>query len=77
MTHDSLETKVELILQEVGYIKKDISDIKKKLETNYITVKEGAERDRRISDLEDQAKWVVRLVLGAVITAALGFFLVK
>lgn len=69
-----------------GDIERDIKNVEDRVEglaqrVQAIEIKQAASDateisiDRRLSNIEDQLKWVVRLIIGALIMAVIGFAL--
>lgn len=58
-------------------IRKDIETLSNKIDDKYITRNEFEDTVREVDALRDNVKWIVRLVIGSVITAIIGVLLVS
>lgn len=63
---------VALFGTELSYIKEKVDKIEIRLENKFVTVDAFNATKVEVDSLKDSNKWLTRLVLGAVILAALG-----
>ncbi len=70
-------TKIALILQEMGYIKGDVSDIKKNINEQFVTKTEYTSLDARVKRVEQAVYGFISLVLVLVLSAVVGGVIIK
>jgi F0F1-type ATP synthase assembly protein I len=74
---ETIETKLGRFEEKLDNLKASIDEIKQLQKENYVTKSEHLAIVARVAETEDSIKWISRLVIGTVITAVIGFFLVK
>lgn len=79
--NQSVETKIELALDQLKRVREDIKSVdtkfekfEKKIDDQYPTRREIAEIETRVGKLEGNWVWLIRVVGGALIVSALGIF---
>lgn len=70
------ESKAETVSSFRG-VREDIKDLSDKLDDKYLTKAEHEETKKDVESLKDNVKWISRLIIGAVVTAILGFVIMS
>lgn len=77
----SENTQVALMAQDITYIKKSIDDLTDKVDHNYVSNEKFENRvgalERNLATVNNYGKWLILLILGAVVTAVLQLVLAK
>lgn len=80
--NQSVETKIELALDQLKRVREDIKSVdtkfeklEKKIDDQYPTRREILEIEARVDKLEGNWGWLVRVTAGALITTAIGVFI--
>lgn len=70
-------SRIPLICKNIEAIDVKLEKIITTMEDNYVKVETAKVLADKVASLSDDRKWIVRLVVGAVITALLGLVLIK
>jgi hypothetical protein len=70
-------TKIDNIEGAIAGMRQDIKDLSTKMDSNYITRMEFENLKNRVEGIENGMSWVIRLIVGAVITAVLALIFVS
>lgn len=74
-TRQTQATQIAVIASNIQDIKDDISDIKKKLENNYVTKDQHVLTEDRVNRLEKIVYGVITIILIAFVGAVVAFFI--
>lgn len=72
MTVNSLETKIEVALDQISRVREDIAKLDEKLNNQYVTKYEYQSLRVEVDDLSSNQRWVVRTFMGSLISAIIG-----
>lgn len=72
-----MSTKIDNIEGSIEGMRQDIKDLANKIDSNYVTRVEHVNLERRVVGIESSMSWIVRLIVGIVITAVLGLIVVS
>lgn len=64
------------IEESLAQVRRDVAEMKEDQKQNYVTRYEFVNVKTDVDTLNDNVKWIVRLVIGTVITAIMGLILV-
>ncbi len=77
VTLGMMGVQIQNIEGRIMNVEKGIENLGQKIDDKYVTRIEYAETTRQISSIQDNVKWIVRVVIGAVATAVIGFVLIS
>lgn len=64
------------IEESLAQVRRDVAEMKEDQKQNYVTRYEFMNTRKDVDDILDNNKWLIRLVMGAVVTAIMGLILV-
>lgn len=72
MENRSLDTKIEVALDQLVRVREDIKSLDTKISQNYATKTEVVQIKQDVAEIKGNITWISRLVIGMVITAVVG-----
>lgn len=76
MENEHREAGIEVAIEQIRQLRVDVTRIETKIDANYVTKEEQKAVVKRVDDLEDNNKWIVRLVISLIVTAMIGLVIV-
>lgn len=74
---NNVNKDVTEVKEEQKAVRKDIKELSEKIDNKYVSRAEHEDMVKDVNALQDSLKWIVRLVLGGLITTAVGYIVVS